>query len=61
MPDFDDETKQAFIELYDKVDVDFEMPSENVTKLVFRGQYSLSQNSLSQRAYEDSIDNTQPF
>ena len=26
---FDDETKQAFMELYDKVDVDFEMP-ENV-------------------------------
>ena len=29
---FDDETKQAFLELYDKVDVDFEMPSE-VTQL----------------------------
>ena len=27
---FDDETKQAFLELYDKVDVDFEMPSEEV-------------------------------
>ena len=26
---FDDETKQAFLELYDKVDVDFVMPSEN--------------------------------
>ena len=26
---FDDETKQAFMELYDKVDVDFEMPSED--------------------------------
>jgi len=25
---FDDETKQAFIELYDKVDADFQMPSE---------------------------------
>ena len=24
---FDDETKQAFLELYDKVDADFEMPS----------------------------------
>ena len=23
---FDDETKQAFLELYDKVDADFEMP-----------------------------------
>jgi len=27
---FDDETKQAFLELYDKVDVDFEMPKEQV-------------------------------
>ncbi len=26
---FDDETKQSFMELYDKVDVDFQMPSEN--------------------------------
>jgi hypothetical protein len=26
---FDDETKQAFIELYDKVDADFVMPTEN--------------------------------
>ena len=25
---FDDETKQAFLELYDKVDVDFTMPGE---------------------------------
>jgi hypothetical protein len=25
---FDDETKQAFLELYDKIDVDFVMPSE---------------------------------
>jgi hypothetical protein len=25
---FDDETKQSFLELYDKVDVDFKMPSE---------------------------------
>jgi hypothetical protein len=25
---FDDETKQAFLELYDKVDVDFQMPSD---------------------------------
>jgi hypothetical protein len=25
---FDDETKQAFLELYDKVDADFKMPSE---------------------------------
>ena len=26
---FDDETKQAFMELYDKVDADFQMPSES--------------------------------
>jgi hypothetical protein len=25
---FDDETKQAFLELYDKIDVDFQMPTE---------------------------------
>ena len=32
---FDDETKQAFLELYDKVDADFEMPAaDNVVKLV---------------------------
>jgi len=28
---FDDETKQSFMELYDKVDADFEMPVEDVT------------------------------
>ena len=27
---FDDETKQSFIELYDKIDADFEMPTETV-------------------------------
>jgi hypothetical protein len=27
---FDDETKQAFLELYDKVDADFKMPTEQV-------------------------------
>jgi hypothetical protein len=27
---FDDETKQAFMELYDKVDADFQMPQEEV-------------------------------
>jgi hypothetical protein len=27
---FDDETKQAFLELYDKVDADFQMPSDNI-------------------------------
>ena len=29
---FDDETKQAFIELYDKVDADFQMPTEEQQK-----------------------------
>ena len=29
---FDDETKQAFLELYDKVDADFELPSEDQQK-----------------------------
>ena len=29
---FDDETKQAFIELYDKVDADFEMPNDEQQK-----------------------------
>ena len=29
---FDDETKQAFVELYDKVDANFEMPSEEQQK-----------------------------
>lgn len=28
---FDDETKQAFMELYDKIDMDFVMPSENAS------------------------------
>ena len=27
---FDDETKQAFLELYDKVDADFQMPGEEI-------------------------------
>ena len=27
---FDDETKQAFLELYDKIDVDFKLPTEEV-------------------------------
>ena len=29
---FDDETKQAFLELYDKVDADFQMPTEKVAQ-----------------------------
>ena len=28
---FDDETKQSFLELYDKVDAEFEMPEKNET------------------------------
>ena len=32
---FDDETKQSFMELYDKVDVDFQMPSEDVDDVPF--------------------------
>jgi len=28
---FDDETKQAFLELYDKVDVDFQLPVDTNT------------------------------
>jgi len=27
---FDDETKQSFLELYDKVDADFQMPTDNI-------------------------------
>ncbi|MFZ9205518.1 MAG: MoxR family ATPase, partial [Candidatus Nanopelagicaceae bacterium] len=27
---FDDETKQSFLELYDKVDADFQMPTQEV-------------------------------
>ena len=30
---FDDETKQAFLELYDKIDVDFQLPKEENSKL----------------------------
>ena len=34
---FDDETKRAFLELYDKVDVDFEMPVESDRTYVIDG------------------------
>ena len=34
---FDDETKQAFLELYDKVDADFQMPVENDSIYVIDG------------------------
>ena len=30
---FDDETKQAFLELYDKIDVDFQLPKEEKSEL----------------------------
>jgi hypothetical protein len=30
---FDDETKQSFIELYDKVDADFQLPVEGVQEV----------------------------
>ena len=30
---FDDETKQAFLELYDKIDVDFQLPKEEQSEL----------------------------
>ena len=30
---FDDETKQAFLELYDKVDAEFELPNQKVVEL----------------------------
>ena len=34
---FDDETKQAFLELYDKVDADFQMPSDKLELVVEGG------------------------
>jgi hypothetical protein len=34
---FDDETKQAFLELYDKVDVDFQMPSDKLELTIESG------------------------
>ena len=34
---FDDETKQAFLELYDKVDADFQMPVELEEKVIDEG------------------------
>ena len=38
---FDDETKRAFLELYDKVDADFEMPAENDRIYVIDGGANL--------------------
>jgi hypothetical protein len=40
---FDDETKQAFLELYDKVDVDFQMPSTEL-ELTIEGGYQVDLN-----------------
>jgi hypothetical protein len=40
---FDDETKQAFLELYDKVDADFQMPSETL-ELTIEGGRELDLN-----------------
>jgi hypothetical protein len=43
---FDDETKQAFLELYDKVDADFVMPTENSElELTIEGGRSLDFNT----------------
>jgi hypothetical protein len=41
---FDDETKQAFLELYDKVDVDFQMPSDKL-ELTIEGGHPVDLNS----------------
>jgi hypothetical protein len=41
---FDDETKQAFLELYDKVDADFQMPSETL-ELTIEGGRELDLNA----------------
>ena len=40
---FDDETKQAFLELYDKIDVDFVMPS-NELELTIEGGHQVDMN-----------------
>ena len=40
---FDDETKQAFLELYDKIDVDFVMPSET-PELTIEGGHQVDLN-----------------
>jgi len=39
---FDDETKTAFIELYDKVDADFQMPSDEVNEEILAEQQASS-------------------
>ena len=40
---FDDETKQAFLELYDKIDVDFVMPSDKL-ELTIEGGHQVDLN-----------------
>ena len=39
---FDDETKQSFLELYDKVDADFQMPIESESLIVEKGSVDLN-------------------
>jgi hypothetical protein len=41
---FDDETKQAFLELYDKIDVDFVMPSDKL-ELTIEGGHQVDLNT----------------
>jgi hypothetical protein len=40
---FDDETKQAFLELYDKVDADFKMPTSEL-ELTIEGGHEVDLN-----------------
>ena len=42
---FDDETKQAFLELYDKVDADFQLPSET-PKLIIEDYITGQQGAI---------------
>jgi hypothetical protein len=37
---FDDETKQAFMELYDKIDVNFELPKEEKSEPELTVEYT---------------------
>ena len=59
---FDDETKQAFLELYDKVDADFEMPSEDQQKQCL-GTNTISDDKIMTNAWSflhDEIMNDSP-
>jgi len=47
---FDDETKQAFVELYDKVDADFQMP-----------EYSTTLTDIQEYASQQPLDSEAPF